>query len=175
MAFDESSEESLKEADDSVAQMQEVNQSTSHLSKNHSQTNSLPLKKKTTSQPISLGGVSALRIVDARKVLQPSGWIPRIIVHKHLTDEQNQFVRDLVNQHKDKKNGSTLPVCGTFMEVCPIIEDFIGMYNPVGNPSSPVVKKHGRDIAERVQSHYKKQLLLRQQKIDPNFQTLPAP
>ena len=59
-------------------------------------------------------------------------------------------MRDLVNQHKDKKNGSTLPVCGTFMEVCPIIEDFIGMYNPVGNPSSPVVKKHGRDIAERV-------------------------
>lgn len=61
------------------------------------------------------------------------------------------------------------------MEVCPTIEDFIGMYNPIGNPSSPVVKKHGREIAERVKSHYKKQLLLRQQKIETNFETLPAP
>ncbi len=47
-----------------------------------------------------------------------------------------------------------LPTCGTFMEVCPIIEDFIGMYNPIGNPNSPVVKKHAREIADRVKSHY---------------------
>ncbi len=47
-----------------------------------------------------------------------------------------------------------LPTCGTFMEVCPTIEDFIGMYNPIGNPNSPVVKKHAREIADRVKSHY---------------------
>jgi len=59
-----------------------------------------------------------------------------------------------------------LPTCGAFNQVCPVIEDFIGMYNPIGNPNSPVVKKHAREIADRVKSHYQKQTLLRQQKIE---------
>jgi hypothetical protein len=64
--------------------MQEIKSKASPLSKNIS----LPLKKNT-SQTVSLGGVSALRTVDARKMLKPSGWIPRTIANKHLTDEQN--------------------------------------------------------------------------------------
>jgi hypothetical protein len=63
-------------------------------------------------------------------------------------------LRDLVSQHKDKKNAHMLPTCRTFMEVCPIFEDFIGMYNPIGNPNSPVVKKHAREIGDRGKSHY---------------------
>jgi len=46
------------------------------------------------------------------------------------------------------------------------MEDFIGMYNPIGNPNSPVVKRHAREIADKVKSHYEKLLLLRKQKFE---------
>jgi len=58
------------------------------------------------------------------------------------------------------------PICGTFNQVCPVMEDFIGMYNPIGNPNSPVVKRHAREIADKVKSHYEKLLLLRKQKFE---------
>lgn len=79
-----------------------------------------------------------------------------MITDKTITDEQNAYVRELVDKHKNRTGSCFSPVCSSFKECLPQVDDFIGMYNPIGNPKSPVVIRHKREIARRIQNHYKK-------------------
>lgn len=59
-----------------------------------------------------------------------SNWKPRKITDKTITEDQNKFVRDLVEKYKVKEpRGNYVPQSWSFSESWPVETDLLSVYN----------------------------------------------